>query len=420
LNTGTFYYDIWLTHYFDGTNTAQTVYATSSSAASAFLVSASPTSRFDTYGGLYCVTYECDRSSSAVMNSLILPLDSNPGYVASTSASNGNYMQRTLWITEPDPIAIKQSGILMFAQSAGGATLNVTAGGQTARPYTLTALVNSGGHALMHRVDHSSGWTVARGKNDLNFKTYTSAAGAVNALAGLVYLNYTSGSSLQGEKGQNSTRSWFIKSFANTGAVATYNEVLASAIAGSVVRTPTIAQPNYFLNGVAYELSSRFGTAVNGISFFAEKKVGEFNGDGWRLLDSYPHTNDGELASYNYVTAGLDNFNQDTKHAGQMDIEASRNYSVHYTTGALFWMRMFLTYHCNTFKVSGSFSNPTGTGSDVSVDIFRATDDFWAGSVVSTSSGSYEATVFDNVYGYYASASQDGSHIGRSASALAT
>lgn len=418
LNTGCYYYDIWQTYYYDGVNAPQTVYSIPTNAVHAFKVSCSPTSRFDTYGGLYCVTYECDRSASIVMNSVILPVDTNPGYVQGTSASNANYMQRTIWISEPSPVAIAQSGILVYEQSPGGATLNLAAGGQTARPYTLTALVNSGGHATMHRVDHSSGWTLARGKNDLQLRTYTSALAAVNSLAGFVYLNYTSGSARGGEKAHNHTTIWFLGGILATGATATTYEIVASS--GCPTRTPNITQADYFLNGVGYELSSRNPAATNGISVFAEKLAGEFNGDGWKLLDSWPSTNDGELASYNYVAPALDNFNQDSRHAGQMNIESNRNYRIGYTTAAMPWLRMFLTYHCNTFTVSGSFSSPSGTGAGVMVDIIRANDDAWSGSVVSTASGSYVATVFDDVYGYYASASQDSTHIGRSASALAT
>lgn len=413
LNTGTYFYDIWLTKYTNGSGVVITPYEISASAASAFKAYSSTATRFDTFGGLYCVTYEYDSTSASVMNSVILPLDTNPGYVGSTTSADGNYFQRDLWVEEPNPI-LAQSGVLFYAQSAGGATFNLLAGGQTARPYTLTALVNSGGHALVHRIDHNSGFTLARGKNTLNLKVYTSAAATVNSLVGLTYINYTSASSPQEEKAHNHTTIWFLASQATSGAVATMNE-----IATATQRTPAIVNPEYFLNGVGYEIGSRWGAAVNGISIHSEKLAGEFNGDGWRNIDVFVHSNDGELATYRQVGAGLDSFNQDSLHIGQMNIESARKYRAHYSTAALFWLKMYLTHHSNTFVVSGSFLNPTASGSNVLIDVIRSTDDTWSGSTLSTSSGSYTLNVFDNVYPVYISASQDETHIGRSASAIA-
>lgn len=414
LSTGTFYYDTWLTKWTNGSNVTTDIYVISASAASAFKIASSLNARFDTIGALYCVTYEYDSTSASVMNSVILPLDTNPGYVGSTTSADGNYFQRDIWVEEPNPI-LAQSGILLYSQSAGGATFNVLAGTQTARPYTLTALVNSGGHATIHRIDYNSGFTLARGKSTLNLKTYTGAAAAVNTLVGLAYINYTSSSSPQGEIAHNHTTIWCLTPYIVSGAAATMNEISAST-----ARAPSIANVEYFLNGVAYEIGSRFGIATDGISIHSEKAANEFNGDGWKNIDAWIHTNDGELATYNQIAAGLDGFNQDTLHIGQMNIESTRKYRIHYSTAALFWSKMYLTYHCNTFAVSGSFSNPTGSGSNVVIDVYRTTDGYWSGSTLSTASGSYTMNIFDNVYPVFASASQDGTHIGRSASALAT
>jgi hypothetical protein len=416
LNTGTYFYDIWTTKYNNGSAVIVNDYVISASAASAFKVSVNLANRFDAFGGLYCVTYEYDRTSASVMNSIILPVDTNPGYVGSTATADGNYFQRDFWVEETG-ITLAQSGVLFYAQSAAGATLNILAGEQSARPYTLTALVNSGGHAVVHRIDHNSGFTLGRGKNTLNLKTFTTAAAAVNSLVGLAYLNYTSASASQGESAHNHTTIWCLTPYRVSGAATVMEEVSAST-----TRAPSIANSEYFLNGAGYELGSRFGVATNGISLHSEKLAGEYNGDGWRNIDAWIHTNDGELATYNQIGAGLDEFNPDSNHAnaGLLDIETARKYRVHYSTAGFFWLRLFLTYHSNIFVVSGSFSNPTGSGSNVIVDVIRTTDDYWSGSTLSTASGSYSLNIFDNVYPVYASASQDGTHVGRSASALAT
>jgi hypothetical protein len=414
LNTGTFYRDIWLTKYDNGSGVITDAYAISASAASAFNAYSSLTSRFDAFGGLFCITYEYDSTSASVMNSVVLPINSNPGYIAGTSASNANYFQKDFWITEPN-IALAQSGVLIYVQSAAGATLNISGGAQTPRPYTLTALVNSGGHSLIHRIDHNSGISLSRGKNIINLEAYTTAATVANTLVGFIFLNYTSSSAAGGESCHNHTTVWFNAAQAQSGAVAIENEILIS-----LQRTPSILAPYYLLNGVAYEINSRFGVALDAITLVSEKQTGEFNGDGWRFIDTWIHQNDGELAGYRQIAAGLDGFNIDSYNLGALSINTPRAYRIYYSaTAALFWMKTYITYHTNTFTVSGSFSNPSGAGQDVQVNIYRTSDNYWSGSVLSTASGSFSALVMDNVYPYFASASQDATHIGRSASALA-
>jgi hypothetical protein len=415
LSTGTFYKDIWLTKYNNGSGVITDAYTISASAASAFKAYSSTTTRFDAFGGLFCVTYEYDSTSASVMNSVILPFDTDSSNIMGTSASNANVISKEFWITESN-VVLAQSGVLLYAQSAGGATLNIYSGAQTARPYTLTALTNSGGHSLIHRIDHNSGASLARGKNTINIGAYTTTAtGAVNTLTGFLYLNYTSNSASGGEKCHNHTTVWYNTSQIATGTVATENDILTTG-----QRTPSIISSDYFLNGVGYEINSRFGTASNLIYLYADKLTGEYNGDGWYTFCSWYHTNDGELASYKQIEDAVEFFNIDGKrNRGKMDIEIARTYRIVYSTAALFWMKTYLTYHTNTFTVSGSFTGPAGAGANVVVDVYRVSDNFWSGSVLSTASGSFSALVMDNVYGYFVSASQDATHIGRSASALA-
>jgi hypothetical protein len=415
LNTGTFFHDIWLTKYTDGSGVITTAYPISASAASAFYAYSSLTNRFDAFGGLYYVTYEYDSTSASVMNSVILPFDTDSSNVMGTSASNANVVAKDFWITEPN-VSLSQSGALLYVQSAGGATLNIGAGSQTVRPYTLTALVNSGGHSLVHRIDHNSGATLVRGKNTISIKAYTSAAtGAANTLTGHIFLNYTSNSAAGGESCHNHTTIWHNATQITTGAAGTENDILTTT-----QRTPNIISSDYWLNGVGYEINSRFGTTGEIVYLFADKLTGEYNEDGWQTLCWWYLVNDGELASYRQIEDATDYFNIDGKRGrGKMDIEVPRTYRLAYTTAALFSMKTYLTYHTNTFAVSGSFLNPAGVGADVKVDVYRTYDNMWSGSTISTASGSYIVNVLDNVYGYFASASQDTTHIGRSASAIA-
>jgi hypothetical protein len=410
LSTGTFYHDIWLTKYNNGSGVITDAYTISSSAVSAFNAYSDLTSRFDTFGGLYYVTYEYDSTSASVMNSIILPLE-NITVVGGTAASNCSYIQKDFYVTEPN-VALAQSGVLLYSQCPAGATLYIGAGSQTVRPYTLTALLNSGGHATTHRIDHNSGFSLSIGKNTFNLKAYVSTAGGVNSCGGFLYLNYTSNSASGGESCHNHTEIWHNST--PTSANSEYNILTSSQ------RTPNIISSDYYLNGVGFEINSRFANGNQTIVLDAEKLTGEYNGEGWLPIYTWAHSNDGELANYKQITDATDKFNIDSKHFDKLNIETSRIYHVWYFISTSFCsIRTYLTYHTNTFTVSGSFSNPLGAGENIQVDVYRVSDNYWSGSVLSTASGSFSALVMDNVYGYFASASQDSNHIGRSASAVA-
>jgi hypothetical protein len=408
LNTGTYYYDIWLCKYIDASAVEQNPYSITTNAAHAFKMYSSLASRFDTFGGMMCVTYTYDASSSSIMNSIILPLDTNPGYVGSTTSADQNSLDRKFWIEEPATITLAQSGVFLTIQSAGGATFNILAGSQSNRAYTLTALVNSGGQSLWHRVDHSSGLSIARGENTLNLKFYTGAAGAANSVVGYAIINYTSGKATDGEGAHNHSTHWYVACQATSGAQAVMNEIATAA-----QRVPNIPEATYFLVGVAMQYWLRFGTAIQGITVHAEKLSGEFNADGWVNLDAMVHSNDGELSTYEYIAAIKDNYNLDSNHTGQLNIETVRKYRIHLSTAALICnVALWLTYHSIHFTVTKAITG--SAGGTVTVDLFRASDDTWLGQCSRSGNGNYTIDLFDNANTVYAVAREDGTHLGRS------
>ena len=408
LSTGCFYFDTWVTKYIDSAQAEQNPYSITTSGSHAFKMASSLASRFDAFGGVMCVTYTYNASSTTIMNSVLLPLDTNPGFVGSTAAADQNALERKFWIEEPTTITLMQSGVILWMQSGGGATFDLLAGSQSSRAYTLTALVNSGGHSLIHRVDHNSGLSLARGENTLTLKFFTGAAAAVNSVVGFAIINYTSGKAAAGEGAHNHSTHWYIACQATSGAQATMNEIATAA-----QRVPNIPESDYFLVGVALQSWLRFATAINGITLHAEKLSGEFNADGWINLDAIVHSNDGELASYFYVAAIKDDYNIDTNHTGQLDIETIRKYRLHLSTAALICnMAMWLTYHSIYFTVTKAI---TGSGGGtVTIDLFRSSNDEWLGQCQRSGNGNYTIDLFDSAGTVYAVAREDGTHLGRS------
>lgn len=415
LNTGTYFYDIWLMRYIDSGGSQQQPYGIDTSIVHAVKAYSSLTSRFDTFGGILYVTYTYDASSTRVMNELILPLDTNPGYVASTAVGDCNNPIRKFYIEEPGTITLVQSGVVLSIQSPGGATFNLLAGSQTARPYTLTSLVNSGGQSLVHRFDHNSGLSIARGTNTLSLKMYTSVVAVANTLVGFVILNYTSDVASAGEGAHNHSTSWHLANQITSGAA-----LLLTEIATANQRTPIIPESDYKLSGVLYQLYLRFTGATNGISLHAERLSGEFNAEGWEILDAWTYTNDGELSMYSYMAAALEDFDVDSKHSGKLNIETARKYRLHTTISGYFYLRLWITYCAITFTVSGTVSGYTGDGSGITVDVMNSVTKEVLATVTTSAGGTYSTTIFDNTEEVFACVRQDATHVGRSEKAVAT
>jgi len=416
LNTGTMYWDTWVTRYItalSGTVDDGTFPATN--AAHAFKFRSTLTNRFDTYGGVIYVTYTYDASSARIINSMLLGIDANPGWVGSTTAADRNHLMKTFLIEEPGIISGLNSAIVMFPQSSNGATFNVLASGhntaeQSTRAYTLTALVNSGGHAVVHRIDHSNGMAWNRGTNYVHVKIYTSAASTISDMSGsYVIINYTSDKMTAGEGAHNHTTSWFITNQITGGAGTSMTE-----IATTNQRTPNIPETNYVLNGTFYDMWFRFGAATNGIIWKAQRLTGEFQGEGWQLTDTHFYQNDGELSSTRFTFAAFESFNRyGWLNQNELNIETARKYRLETATAGFFSCNLWVTYYTTPFIVSGILTGYTGNGTGINVGVHQDSD----GQIVNIGtsvSGLFSLVVPDNTINYFAQAYQDGTHLGRS------
>ncbi|MBP5993638.1 MAG: hypothetical protein KA731_01895, partial [Candidatus Moranbacteria bacterium] len=121
------------------------------------------------------VTYEfAPGSSSTIMNSVMLPMDLASPMGGTTSA---DYQRgtRELFIEEPTTITTSRVAYYVFWQQiAAISTLNFRIGTGSFVAYTDTASVLAGSNAAMVRND--AAFTLARGRNTLNFDVYRSDA----------------------------------------------------------------------------------------------------------------------------------------------------------------------------------------------------------------------------------------------------
>jgi len=409
LNTGNLFRDVWL---LDTTTPANPNYI-ATNAAHAIKAYCATTARFECFGGILHVTYTYNADATdTVLNSLVMPMpddDVESNWVQATDGSTQNTLWFGPWIEEPGTITIKQSGVQLRVMSPGGGTLDLFGGGQTARPYTLTALVNAGGSVVTHRVDHSSGWTLARGKNSLLFNMFTTAAANTTVYGGMLYLNYTSGKSTVDVDAHNHSTSWYLADMQTSGAVETVR-----TIATANQCTPDIPETNYFLVSVGYELAFKT-SASNVVTVLAEMLSGEHQADGWMdVLKRYAIT-DAELSTTILQGRALSMWNRNSFVSGDMNIESPRLYRVCAATGTHCMMRMWITHHGITFNKTGTVSGYGGTGVGISVELYDTTDNVKLCAVSTTSGGAYSVNWFDDTRTYYVAVREDDNHVGRSA-----
>jgi hypothetical protein len=384
-------------------------------------VSSTSGGTFDCLGAVLVVTYEYSESStSSVINSIQLPAIQLQGYNGGSTSANLARFQQKFFCEEPGTLTLVQSGIQFFLIDSGAVTLNVKAGSQSARAYTLPARAMCGGWGLLQRIDSNgaqgAGMTLARGENTLTVDVYSGSTtiGSIGTgLSGIVYLNYTSDKSAVsgGTANHAQTRQHFTQA---TAADAQRREFTAFA--------PVINESNYYLMGVGFELIHFWGGTSQGLNLRAELQSGEGAADGWRDLGSFIVLTDAEEGVHIFAFYATPHYlryptDPDTS---RMNIETSRMYRVENVTTAYLSMFMFYTYHTIPFSISGTVSGYTGDGSGITVEAFRSDTGEKIGSTTTAAGGTFTIVWYDSAITAFCAARQDATHVGRSDATTAT
>lgn len=372
---------------------------------------------------LLVVTYELDFTSSPtyVLNSIMVPFEITGGWGVNTE-NDFQRFTRELLIDEPTSIGMIQSGVeIRWNQGAASSSPKVRVGSQSFRTYTFGgALVYGGGQALMHRFDtnaiQGSGLSLARGANTLTIDLAgsTSSVQATN-VSGVVYLNYQSAISSQAGG---------VANHAHT--VIHWLDASVSAAATSVRKiTPTaiaIPESAYWLTALGFILGIQTAsTAVpTSIQLLAEVMSGEQSGDGWQDIYADSIVSDAEAGWYTVYARARDAFK---RHANdpdtdRLDIEtASRRYMVWApSTNSYYSLYLLATYHSLvwTWPASGggTVGGYGGSGSGLTVDVFRSDTDQKLYTGTTGSGGSISISVHDDTKTYYGVCREDATHVG--------
>lgn len=377
------------------------------------------TGRFNHCCHTMYVTYQFTLSGTTeFLNSILLPFEL-PSPMGGTAAADDSRFERTLFVEEPATITLKQSAYRVHFIPGAGALggLNSRAGSQAFRAYTPAAAVICGGSCFQQRIDSGSaqgaGITLARGKNTITIDIYrTDATDLGWNVSGCIILNYKSAVSSQGIGAHNHTTVWGINMDWDA-ALTSLRESTASA--------PIIPEANWRATGLGYQMVHWDAGATNSLVFMAEVLSGEGAGDGWRDLYADQMIKDAERACQIIYCRARDDFQRwplDTD-TNRMALETTRKYRYTNVATCAKGVVMLLTYHAITFTVAGDVTGSAGGTVDIDAYTEDGNEVTHIGSTSRTGNGAYSVTWYDNTLPCYAEAREDGTHIGRSDSAVA-
>lgn len=366
---------------------------------------------FNHLGLILCVNYEYDHSaSSTIMNSLLFAAES-VDFPGATTASDDNRAAVEFYVEEPATVTLVQSGVLARYSAQAAVNPSLQVGSQTARTYTDVALLYCGDTQFMQRFDSGaaggSGLTLARGKNTLTINNRIATNGTnPTGFQFLVYLNYTSGKSTQGDGAHNHSTYWHIADQYTTAAIAIRYITALAAV--------NIPETAYYANVINGDLRSYMASPSSGmISLSAERASGEYWGDGWTRQHRSIYNGETENGYWRFMDEMDSVFKAyPNEPSNKLALETSRRWrlaSLHATYASI---GLWVTYHTITFTAAGDITDSGGGTVDIS--LHRVSDGALIDTTSRTGNGAYSMTYYDNVDTYFVEARESGTLLGRS------
>lgn len=359
-----------------------------------------------------------------ILNSVVLTAVDEAGWCGGTATGDKGRFARTVLVTEPGFIQLRQSGVFITLNDSNTVSLDLRVGSQPSRVFVHGAAARCGMMSVMRRIDAGAsggaGMTLARGYNDL-VVDYFSTSGTVGNLgsniSGLVYLNYTSGQSAFGGGDHNHTVTWRVLPY-ETGGLA---QKKTKAAAG--IRTPIIPETNYYVMAVSYVLMTQTsGTTSSNLAltFQCEVQSGEAEGAGWRAIYSALYSTDAEIGNSIMFARGRSEFKRwpSDPDTSRLDVETARDYrfDVNLNNSTIWQGYMLLTYNSITFSKTIAITGSGGGTVNVSVRRAGGEDNegmlLWSGS--RTGDGNVTATLFEDTSLKFTETRENDTLVGRS------
>ncbi|MBP5993637.1 MAG: hypothetical protein KA731_01890, partial [Candidatus Moranbacteria bacterium] len=272
------------------------------------------------------------------------------------------------------------------------------------------ASVLAGSNAAMVRND--AAFTLARGRNTLNFDVYRSDAADFGwNLSGFWIVNYTSGKATAGVGAHNHTVEWGIQQNGTAAAASSYT-VAATA--------PVIPEADYFISALGNQMIVQpSGTvALSGLAILVERLAAE-GGIEWEAAYMDSSQTDAEIGiffAYSQSRTMFKRWPGDSYAGNRVDLETARRRRVHIngSTAVTGWISLSIvfTYHTITYTVSGTVSG--SSGGSITIGIWRPDTGEKLLQTSRTGNGTYSATWYDDTESLFAEAYESATLVGRS------
>jgi hypothetical protein len=366
------------------------------------------------------VTYEFNASTTtSVMNSVMLPMEVNSP-MGGTTSSDYQRATRELFIQEQNIATSRIAFFVFWQQIAAIGGLNMRIGTGSFVAYTDTASVLCGSNAAMVRND--SAFTLARGRNSLNFNIYrTDTADYGWNICGFWLVNYTSDKHADGVGAHNHTVEWGLS---QNGTALPASLVTVSATA------PVIPESNYYITAIGNQLIAipSSGIAPTGFTVQVERlSSGGEGGVKWENAYANICQTDPEIGDFFIYSQAKDLFKRwpNDPDTNRFDLETARRWRIYLTgsTAVAGWysLSVIFTYHTITYAVAGTVSRyADADGAGLTVNVYRQSTGEKVGSTTTTSGGAYTFTWYDDTENLFTACFEDSTHNGVSPPGLAT
>lgn len=364
------------------------------------------------------VTYEYDEDSTTDMIvAVIIPVNQQ-GDIGGSSASPSS-LKITIDIQEENISGGQIACVWQWGQAAAVTGMQAKIGTGSYVAYTDGGSFYGGGTIASIRND--SAYTLARGKNTLDFLVYRTGGDNGLGLSGYWRVSYTCDKPAAGTQAANKTIIYTSYVIGTRAA----NFVLGA----QAQQAAYIPEPLWYMNswgcfhwvlqtGTASPGAIRMGGLLDsGAPFtrFVGTWIGTSDAEaGWRLITYAPDRFVWKWANYKGLglPSGLNDPSDPT------DIYSLWAVAVGAGTVSFFQTLQYVyTYHGITYPVTADVSG--SAGGTVTLHLHRESDGERLATTTRTGDGSYTFTWYDNTENVYVDAYEDNTHLGRSVPALA-
>jgi len=392
-----------------------------SAARSLEAISVGVTTRCGTPGGIICVTYEFNASTSTVIfNSLLIGAVDTAGWVGGTGSSDNDAWGRRINIQEPDTITLKESGVCLFFVTNANFTFNVSIGNQAYQSYSCVSRgnnVHAGQSSLVHRLDAggragSAGMTLGRGFNDYLIRFYSTTDGAGWNLSGFIILNYTSGKATDGVGVHAQSVNILLSQNLDDDETVSFTPSRQAAFEGD--------GRYYIISTLFYVPFTTDNSTSWGFTLNAKRLSGEMEGQGWEPIYVGSNTAANENHNQTVWAAARKPFQRWYRDPDpdRMDLSrASRTYRWDSGIASYAALSLWYTFH-NIKKQFGGYVDGYGDSTsltDLNVRAYRSYDDSLIYNDLNPNSdGWFTGSWYDDTEKIYFAVREDDNHVGRS------